>query len=308
MMNETGNIYGAVLHDFSNFLDRLNLIKLFLKNEVIHGGHLIALAASAIALSTMILLNTTVRWEFLIIAYLGTLCIYNYDHYKEIEIDFINNPDRSSHLNKYKNFLPYILIFYGIGFFILLFYFGNIQSLVFGGLLLFSSLLYASKVKKMTSKIIGFKNLYTAFSFSLLIIFTGIYCGCSFNQLLILVFLFIFLRLFIDTTFCDIKDMDTDRKQNLLTLPLYFGKQNFLILLHIINFMSFLLIFIGIFLGILPFFSIFLFIFYLYCTYYLKKAKNRETNIQSLSGIIVDGEQILWPIILILGKFAITII
>lgn len=286
-----------------------SIIKNFFRDEIIHGGHLIGLAASAIALSTMILLNTIIHWEFLLIIYLGTLCIYNFDHYKEIDLDYNNNNlNRSNHLNRYKKLYPFILTFYGINFFALLIYFGSIQSIIFGGILLLSSLFYASKIKKLTSKIVGLKNFYTAFSFSLLIIFTGIYCLYPINLLLLLIFAFIFLRLFIDTSFCDIKDMETDKKQNLLTLPLYLGKQRFLLLLHIINFISFALIFIGIFMQIIPFYAIFLFIFYLYCIYYLKKAKSEKTNIQTLSSIVVDGEQILWPILLVIGKFAVTLV
>ena len=280
----------------------------FICNEFIHGGHLIALSASAIALSAMILIDMLIRWEFLLIIYLGTYCIYNYDHYFGLDADLPNNSDRVSHLKKYHKLIPIIIVVYGIIFFFLLAWFGDLKSLLFGGLLLLSGLFYTSKVKKMTSKIVGFKNFYTALSFSLLIIFTGVYCSYPLNYSLFLLFLFVLLRLFIDTSFCDIKDIESDRKQNLLTLPIYLGEQRFLFILHIINFLSFVLIFIGILMNILPLFSVFLFFFYIYCAYYLYKSKRHDVDIHFISNVIVDGEQMLWPLILILGKFFIAFI
>jgi len=280
----------------------INNIKKFIINEFVHGGHLVSLASSTIALSAMILLNITIRWEFLIIAYLGTYCIYGYDRYKGINIDSSDNFTRTNHLRKYYGLIPFVLIAYGIAFISLIAYFGNITSLLFGGFLLFSSLFYTKKVKKMTTKIIGFKNVYTSFSVSLLIIFTAIYCSYPIGWLLLIIFAFLFLRLIIDTSFCDIKDMDTDKKLKLLTLPLYFGKQKFLSILHIINLVSFGLLLLAVIMQIVAVYWLLLGVFTIYCFFYIQKAKNPETNFQSLSSIVVDGEYLLWPIILFAGK------
>lgn len=280
-----------------------NVIKKFIIDEFVYGGHLVSLASSTIALSAMLLLNINIRWEFLIIAYLGTYCIYGYDHYKGINIDSSGNSTRTNHLKKYYGVIPFVLIAYGITFFLLIAYFGNITSIFFGGLLLLSSLFYTSKVKKMTTKIVGFKNIYTSFSVSLLIIFTAVYCSYPIGWLLFIIFAFLFLRLMIDTSFCDIKDMDTDIKLNLLTLPLYFGKQKFLSILHIINFLSFSLLLIAVIMQLVPVYWLLLGIFTIYCFFYIQKAKNPETNFQSLSSIVVDGEYLVWPILLFVGKF-----
>ncbi|MEM0493592.1 MAG: hypothetical protein QXS02_06550, partial [Candidatus Thermoplasmatota archaeon] len=56
----------------------------FICDEFVYGGHLISCATSALAFSAMILFEVYLRWEFLLIIYLGTLCIYNYDHYREL--------------------------------------------------------------------------------------------------------------------------------------------------------------------------------------------------------------------------------
>jgi 4-hydroxybenzoate polyprenyltransferase len=287
---------------------KLLIARNFIRDEFIYGGHLIASATSALALSAMIVFGVIFRWEFLLIIYLGTFCIYNYDHYKEIDNDSFNNFKRTNHLKKYNKFHSLILTIYGIGFFTLLFYFGTLESIIFGGLLLLSSLLYTKKVKKHTEKLIGFKNFYTAFSFALLTIFTAVYCSYQLNWLLFTFFLIVFLNVLIDTSFCDIKDMETDKKQNLLTLPLYLGKQKFISLLHLFNFILFGLLLIAIVIQILPFFSIFLVFSTLFTFYYIQKSKNSKTDIQSLSNLMVDGGHLSWPIVLFVGKTFIKII
>jgi len=305
---ECPSIYDMTGQTAEKAVEKILGIKNFFCNEFIYGGHLLSFGTSLIALSTMILLGITIRWEFLLIIYFGTQCIYNYDHFKEIDADTSNNSDRTNHLKKYQKFLPSVLVVYGISYFVLLLGFGNIESIIFGSILLFSGLLYTDKFKMMTEKIVGFKSVYTASSWGLLVVFTAIYCSYALNALLAIILLFVFLRWLVNTSFCDLKDMDSDKKENLLTLPIYFGKQKFIIFLHILNLSTFLLLLIAIILGIAPLFSAFLLFFYAYGFYYIQKAKNLKTNLNSLSNIMVDGEFMFWPVFLLLGSFFITLV
>jgi len=281
----------------------------FILDEFIYGGHLAALSVTAIALSAIMLLNIMIKWEFLLIVYLLTLCVYSYNYHKELEIDSLNNLSRSNHLKKYYKFFPLILIIYITAFLAVLLYFGNVESLIFGGLLLSAGLLYTYKFKKLTRKIIGFKNYYTSFSISSLAIFTSIYyCTQIINWVLLLIFMLLFLRLMINTSFCDIKDMNADKKDNLLTFPIVIGKEKLITLLHLLNIISIIPIFIGVYMNLLPLFSLFLLVTTVYSSYYLLKTKNKTTNIQSISTALVDGEFILWPFLLFLGKSVMTMI
>jgi 4-hydroxybenzoate polyprenyltransferase len=272
----------------------------FIWNEFIYGGHWFSISASSIAFSTMILLDINIKWEFLLIVYLLIQCIFNYNHYKEIEINTLSKAERTNHLKKYQKLLPLLIIVYGVGFFALLFYFGNFKSFIFGGLLLLLGLSFTTLFKKPTEKIIGFKTFYASFSLSLLIIFTAFYCSYSMNFLLFQLFVFLSLRFMVSSSFSDIKDMDVDKKRNLITLPVYFGKQKFLFFLHILNFMTFIPLLITV-MEITPSFSSFVIFSYLYSFYYISKAKNTEIDIQSLTDVIVDGEFIFWPFFLFVG-------
>ncbi|MCK4365675.1 MAG: UbiA family prenyltransferase [Thermoplasmatales archaeon] len=272
----------------------------FIWNEFVYGGHWFSISASSIAFSTMILLDVKIKWEFLLIVYLLIQCIFNYNHFKEIKIDALYNSERTNHLNIYHKYLPLLTFIYGVGFLAMLFYFGNYFSLIFGGLLLLLGLLFTTLFKKITSKIIGFKTFYAAFSLSLLIIFTAFYCSYSINLILFNLFVLFSLRFMVSSSFSDIKDINIDKKRNLITLPIYFGRRRFLSFLHILNFITFIILFMTI-LQITPKFSIFLIFSYIYTFYYLEKAKNTNVDIKSLTNIIADGEFIFWPFLLYMG-------
>jgi len=307
-MNEIGNVNDVVFQDYLNLFNRLNKVKSFLKDEFIYGGHLASLGVSFIALSMILLFDINIKWEFILIVYFSTICIYNYDHYKEFRKDSSGNLTRAHHLKRYIRFLPLIIAIYGIVSLILLFYFGNFGSMLFGIALLLFGLLYTEKFKKITKKIVGFKNFYTSFSISSLIILTAIFYNTFFiNCTLILIFLLLFLRLMINTSYCDIKDIESDKKENLLTLPIVFGRKNLLVFLHILNIFFIVLIVLGIYLELLPLYSIFLLVSSVYSFFYLYKTKNANTDVGSISSTLVDGEFIIWPVLLLMGKVFVMI-
>ncbi|MEM4257621.1 MAG: UbiA family prenyltransferase [Candidatus Thermoplasmatota archaeon] len=273
----------------------------FLWNELIYGGHWFSISASALVLSIMIILQVQIRWELLLIIYLQIQCLFNYNHYKELEIDIISKSDRSLYLKKYIRFLPFLTILYGFGFTILILYFGNFLNLAFAISLFVLGLLFTKIFKKWTSKIIGFKTFYTAITFaSFFILFINFYCSNEINFLVISLFIIFFFRFMIGTGFSDIKDIEIDQKQNLKTFPVYFGKEKFLNILHIINILTFIAFVIILFTINIAFILISFFT-YVYTLLYIEKAKKEKTNTQLLTQIYIDGEFIFWPIILLLG-------
>jgi len=69
-----------------------------------------------------------------------------------------------------------------------------------------------------------------------LVIFLSFYYSHSLNFSILLILIFIYLRLFIHENFSDIKDIKTDRRRGLLTLPVVLSqKKLFYILNSIFN-------------------------------------------------------------------------
>jgi 4-hydroxybenzoate polyprenyltransferase len=276
----------------------------FIWNEFVYGSHWGSLSASAIALTVLMILQINIHWEFLLIIYLVTQSAYTYNHYKEIEFDTLSNSPRVNHLRSYSTILPYLPWMYGSIFFVLLLYFGNITSILFGGILLLIGLLFTSKGKVLSKKIKGFKTAYASLSWCCLtVIFTAIYV--SYSNILPVVFLFIIIiiRLIINLSFSDFKDMESDKQRGLVTLPMLFAtKTRGLNFLHGLNMISCLIILSGILLKILPLFSIFLIFSSLYNFYYLQKGKQETTDISTLTHVFVDGESYCWPLLVFIGK------
>jgi 4-hydroxybenzoate polyprenyltransferase len=301
---ECPNVYKTVDQTLDKTVLKLKSIKKKFFDEFIYGGHWLSLNAFAIAFSMQLLLGISMRWEFLIIVYFLLQCVYNYNHYKELEIDFSSNSDRVTHLKKYKKFFPYIVTAYGAGFIILLLFFGNIISILFGVFLLVLGLLYTSDSKKVSKKVVGFKSFYTAFAWALLIFFTAFYCSYPINLSVVLFFLFVFFQLVVTTSYFDIKDMKSDEKEGLLTLPLVFkNEQNWIDILHILNIISFIPIVLGVLTGYLPIYALSTLLLLAYTFYYLQKTKKNSTNIHFLSYVMVDGEYNFWPLLLLIGRF-----
>ncbi|MBN2065452.1 MAG: UbiA family prenyltransferase, partial [Candidatus Thermoplasmatota archaeon] len=251
-------------------------------------------------LSTTVILKINIKIELFFVVYLGAQCIYNYNHFKEIKEDSLSNPARVSHLKGHLTYIPIMTATYGIIYFSLLVYFGNKLTIFFGGFLLLLGLLFTIKGKKISKKIIGFKSFYASLAWALLVFFIAIYHSYPINITVFVLFIFIFIRLVVNTSFSDIKDLRSDKKEKILTLAML-PKNHFLNLLHILNFISFIPLFFGLILGIMPRCSLLLLPTFFYSYYYIQKAKNKEISKNSLYGIIVDGEYYYWPLMLLLG-------
>jgi len=307
-MNECDcpNIYTSLEQNIQDKYNKTKNILKFLRDEFVYGGHLLSLGCSAFAISIILMLNATFKFELIFITYLLSLIVYNFDHYKSVKEDKHDNPKRTNHIMKYQNFFPILLTIYGSLFIALLLVYGNILSLSIGILILIIGILYSIGLKNLTKKITGFKNIYTSLSVSLLVVLISFHVGLSLNLTALFIGLFIFLRLLINSSFCDLKDMKTDKKKELKTFPIYFGKKKFLSFLHVLNFISLLCVILGILLDILPIFSLFLVLTYPIVIFYINKAKKSNVNIENLSSGLVDGEFIFWPILLFLGAIFIS--
>ncbi|MEM4258777.1 MAG: hypothetical protein QXL17_06480 [Candidatus Thermoplasmatota archaeon] len=169
VVNSQNKIYNEFGLIRQNILKKVVTIKNNVRDEFIHGGHLLSLNGPTMVLSIMIRFRLPIRFELFGMMYFFTLCVYNFDHYRDLEIDASGNNARSSYLKKHKNLLPYMIVLYGGIFTMLLTLFGTSVSILSGIVYLFLALLYSVKLKSLTKKITGFKNYYTSFCVGLLI-------------------------------------------------------------------------------------------------------------------------------------------
>jgi len=275
-------------------------------NEFVYGGHLLSFGAVSIVYAASILLDIRITWDFLLVVYLGTESVYLYNRFKEYKVDFLTNPERTEHIKKYVKYIPFIIFLMTFSAIVFVVYFNKISALTFGLLLLIIGLLYSLFFKKITEKIIAFKSFFVSLMWSLLVLFLAIYYSAPINLALFLFFVFVFLRWLINTTFFDIKDIETDRQEGLKTLAVVLKQSKLWQLLSIIAILAVLPLIIGVYLRVLPISSLMLFLTIPYTFFYFKQLENKKMSPYFLYNVIVDGEFIFWPFFVLSGNFIFT--
>ncbi|MDP3057766.1 MAG: UbiA family prenyltransferase [bacterium] len=280
----------------------------FLFKEFIYGGHLQCLGASSIIFITAFVLKLNIRLDALIVAYLLFYPLYLYNRWKEIEIDYTTNPERTKYLKTYIKYMPFIFASVILILIIFLFLFGNFTSFALGMILLVLGLMYTTVFKKVTRKIILFKNFYVASFFTLLVFFTAIYHSLPLIKSPIIVplailMLFVFGKAFLMQIFLDLKDVESDKKEGLKTLGVLIGRDKTFKVLKILSILTTVPV-IVIFSLFVPLFpkSVLMLIFTVFYNFYsFKIAKDKNY----FGYILGSGEFVLWTILILSGEILI---
>jgi len=196
--------------------------------EFIYGGHFQSLGAAGIAYIASSLLNIQFTWDCFLVVYMIFYPLYLFNRYKELDLDESTNPDRTQHFRRYDNFMPIILLGVILFVVVIVAVHSNLLTFVFSVALLIFGLLYTVLFKSVTKKVVVFKDLYVSAFFSLLIFFPIFYYQEQLDNLLLLkaivLFIFVYIKAFVMQVFLDVKDIESDRKEKLRTIPVLVGK------------------------------------------------------------------------------------
>jgi 4-hydroxybenzoate polyprenyltransferase len=280
-------------------------------DEFVYGAHLTALASASLVLTVIILLNIPINILLIITAYLTTFIVYSFNYLKELEDDILTDPTKVSFLEKRKNRYKIIIASYILLNIILLclsFYiYHNFGFIIFILILLSGGILYTIVFKVLTKYIPGFKSIYCAalwaYAGSLYVAFFN---SEAISTLYSFIFIYMFIKLLINAVFFDIKDMDSDKKNGLKTIPLLLGKSQTILILTILNLISIAILLKGIYSNYIPTYSISLALLSIYTEYYLLKGlQSDQKSIVRYTHVMADAEFIFWPIVLFIGKMLI---
>jgi 4-hydroxybenzoate polyprenyltransferase len=270
-------------------------------NEFVFGSHLVALGDVFALYAMSVILNINVTISFFIVVYLSILAINFFNRYEDADQDTTTNPERYNSVNKYFKFTPYIMVLLTIIPVGITTYYAPIGAIIFMIFLFGLGIIYSIFLKDVTKRILGFKDIMTALPYALLVIFMALFYSAPITFAVVLVTIFYFIRMFINTTFFDIKDIKSDKNTGLRTLPVILGKENTRLFLLILNFLSAIPILVGIYQKVLPLYSVALLVTIIYALSYLNKRK-LFTNQTTLYNVVVDGEFIFWLPYLLIGK------
>lgn len=271
-------------------------------DEFILGGHLIALGAVGVVLTCALILNIKTSTEFFLLIYALTFTAILFNRYKEKNFEKKENPQRTKVLEKYFHHIKLILISSLVLFTIIPLYFKKLYFLIDLIILFIFSVLYTVTLKSLTKKIIAWKNIVFSLIVATLLVLLCLYFNYSiWYYSIVLLFTFIFFRMFLNTTFLDIKDEESDRKRNFLTIPVVFKKEKTLKFLHYFNFISFVPLIIGIIQKIFPLYSLLLLAIIPYTILYLKISKKKK-HFYLTNYFLADVEFSFWPILILTAK------
>ncbi|MEA2097843.1 MAG: UbiA family prenyltransferase [Patescibacteria group bacterium] len=274
-------------------------IFVIIANEFIYGGHIFAIGAVSVVSISSILSNVSVTADFLVVVYLMFYAIYLNDHSEDVKKDFLTNTRRVEHLKKNKRISVLIVIAVFVLEF-LLSCFGSMHSLFLGSIIVILGLFYGRYFKRITKKIVAFKNFFVALVWSILTFFFFLYYSYPLTPEIVLFAIFIFLRIFIVQISLDIRDKEGDEKERLLTIPVFFGKKTEGILIGL-NILAFLLLSYSIYFAIFPKFSILLFLIFPYSFYYTNQIKSTKDS--KLIYFLAVIEPVILLILILFGYF-----
>jgi len=270
----------------------------FLWKELIYRGHLTALGAVSIALMTTILLKIKITWECLIIIFLASEIIYLYNRHKEIDGDFLTNPERTRYLlkhNKHIHSLIFSLFLLFLGVLVIV---GRIELLLFGSLLVFLGLLYSIFLKNLTKSVFAFKNFFVSFSWATIVIFVALFYSYHHILTVIFIFIFVWITVFIQEALLDIRDRKGDKKKDLLTLSIVLNERMLFCVLSILTILASVFIFYGAYFHLLPIYSVVLFFIIPYNFILFNKSISETNDNFKYLEVLIDGEKILCGILI----------
>ncbi len=264
--------------------------------EFVYGAHLLSLGGVGIILSILLVTNLEINFVFLLMIYLMYQVVYNYNHFRELKSDLLSNPERSKHLSTRQRWIsisPFFYLVLLVGSLITT----NIPTLLLVSFITIGGILYTEYFKKI--RILGFKSYYVSFFWALSIMLIPLFYSQNNFTTYVYFAVFIFLRFMVSTIFFDIKDIDSDKRMNIITFPIKWGKKKTIYILHIINIASILPVLLGIYLEQLGIYSLLLASVLVIDFIYLAVSMNlKNKDLRILSYLVVDGQYMFWPLII----------
>lgn len=279
----------------------------FVYNEVVYNGHLQTWGVLAIVILSGQLLNIKTSWDLLLIVYILFYLIYLNDRYQGVDIDSLTNNERSQHVRKIHRYIPAILVIGLVALAVLLYAFSNVYALAFVTVIAVGGFLYPLYFKDFTKKVLAFKNFYVASVFSLMVVLPNLYYRILLNEktvaLILLLASFVFLRGTMMQFLLDLKDIESDKREGLLTLGIVLGKEKTFTLIAIMNVFTSLILPVSYFIfpSLLPASILFLALSAPLDIFFISLVKKGG----STGFILESGEFIYWAVLIYVGRLLI---
>jgi len=248
----------------------------------------IALTGFSLPFFSFLLYDTSVDFELLLASFFITFSVYNLNKLSDTKEDSINMLDRTEFIGKYRHYLIFAMIVSSIAAIYLSFLhtFSAIVIILFP---FFIGFIYSIKIANFRLKdIICIKSISVALSWAVIGTFIPLTIHTSDFIIISLIFIFVFIKLFINTVLFDVRDINSDRVSGIRTIPVFLGVNKTKHLLLFMNSTLILWIIIS-----FKFFYRYLFVLILTIVYgywYILHFCKEEKKIGKSLDLLVDGE------------------
>ena len=268
-----------------------------------HINLIISLGTIGFAYLTASLLSLPPDFIFYFICFLVASFVYSINRLTDIREDVINNPRRTEFVEKQSNlFFVYSLLSLIIA--LILSYLHSFLTFLIILLPIIFVIVYSIKWipksislhKRRLKEIFLMKSIIVSLGWALIPFYVIIYLNTFLFGIFFISF-FIFLRIFIGTIMFDIRDVKGDKINGIQTIPVCCGIKESKNIILFLNFLSFIILFVGCLLGLLPMglgliiaaFGFVMGVLYIHLM--------NKINIRFLCDVIVDSEYFLFGVI-----------
>lgn len=268
-----------------------------------------ALDTSALTFTTALFLGFAPTADLLLAAYLFTYGSYTLNRKRESEQDILSSPERTRYILRRAKYVNGVIVLCYLGSLLiaiqrsLIFFIALLAPLMLSylyniGSKRFIPVMGASRLKEKFLV----KNTVVSAGWGLVAFLTLIYYEGNITATVLTVYAFIFLRVFINTVFCDIRDVESDASAGIRTIPILIGVDRTKLLLLVLNTVSGLFVLIATVAGLLPPMAHFVNLVTLYGYYYILRSFRSGANMTYLSDFVAEGEELISVPLAILGR------
>lgn len=282
------------------FRNDITILVNMLWKEIVFGGHLFATGSVSVVMACSIVFMLPVSWDILFVTYLLFYAIYLHDYTQGASSDKLTNSGRAKYLScKNRSKCTVIASSFVLLFLLILF---TTPAITFIGMAILAfGLLYGSYFKKLTKKIPAFKNVFVSVVWAFMAVFAFVYYSLPVSHGALMLATFVFIRMMNIQILFDVRDMEGDRAEGLLTVPAIFGDKKYPFILRLTNLLSIVFIVLCVLCGLLPFFTLGIIPMFYYAVKYIDrvvKCRNEYT-----SYVFAAFEPIMWSVLIFAGKF-----
>lgn len=218
--------------------------------------------------------------------------IYSLNKLTDKDEDSVNLPERANYVVGNERFLLVVSIL-SSSLTLLLGFLVNIQAVIILLFPLFAGIIYSVEISPNIPRlknITGMKNIIVVLSWTVGATFLPAICSNNKDIITLLVFYFIFIKIFVNAVIFDIRDIEGDSKSNIKTIPVAIGRsktRKMLLIIHssLIPWLA-VSIYWGFFTNYLPV----LIFCILYGYWYIHYFCNSEKVPKFATDLLVDGE------------------